>query len=659
MDWNFGSISRLGLNAGRLDIFSLNDLPAPYVLLEDRLAHDQPCRLYTRPAEIVRCDDIGEVDGAFARIEAGLARGLHAAGLLSYELGYVLEPKLARLTPRRRDVPLLWFGLFDAPRRVDSATLDEAFAGLGPPPPLDGLTRGNDRSRHVDQVEEILRLIAAGDVYQVNLTFPLRFHYADDPLRLYAALRTRQPVAHGGVAALGDMTVLSVSPELWVETLGDQAKTRPMKGTSARGKDACADDEAREALAADPKQRAENLMIVDLLRNDLARISASGTVRVPHLFTVETYPSFHALTSTITSRLDQRHGLRERLSALFPCGSIVGAPKIRAGEIIQDLEPGPRGFYTGALGAIAPNGDMAFNVAIRTAVLKANGEGRYDVGGGIVADSDPDAEYDEALLKGRVLTDLETEYELFETFRWSRGHGFVRLDLHLDRLSASAGQLGFAVDRACAEQALERLARAWPDPMHDLRVRLSLARTGRITITHAPAPDARARLLRVGLATHRLDPGDPFLRHKTTRRGLHEQAFADAASGGLDEAIFLNRRDEVAEATRNSVFVEIDGKLATPPLSSGVLPGVLRAHLIASGEAVERVLTIADLTGGSRVFLGNSLRGLCQMRMISTPAPVGSGGQSTTSRMAFPMPSSAEPDISPAQIGSQPATQNS
>ena len=338
----------------------------------------------------------------------------------SYELGYALEPKLAALMPPRRETPLLWLGLFEAPQAIAPARLDAAFAGLAPPPPITGLSSGNDRARHVDKVGEVLDLIAAGDVYQVNLTFPFRFHYAGDPLSLYAALRARQPVAHGGVAALGDMIVLSVSPELWVEIEGDRATTRPMKGTSPRGRDPCADQAAREALAADPKQRAENLMIVDLLRNDLARISAPGSVRVPALFTVETYPGFHAMTSTITSRLDAGRGLRERVAALFPCGSVVGAPKIRAGEIIRDLEPEPRGFYTGALGAISPNGDMAFNVAIRTAVLMADGKGRYDVGGGIVANSDPDAEYDEACLKGRVLTDLEGDYELFETFRWSR-----------------------------------------------------------------------------------------------------------------------------------------------------------------------------------------------------------------------------------------------
>jgi para-aminobenzoate synthetase/4-amino-4-deoxychorismate lyase len=594
----------------------LDDLRTPYVLLEDRLTPGRPARLYRDPVAVIRCEDAGEVDEAFEQIEKGLANGLHAAGLFSYELGYALEPKLAGLMPPRRDTPLLWFGLFEAPQAVDPMALDEAFACLAPPPPVTGLSSGNDRAGHMGKVDKILDLIAAGDVYQVNLTFPFRFRYGGDPLSLYAALRARQPVAHGGFAALGDRVILSVSPELWVKVEGDRATTRPMKGTSPRGRDACADQATREGLAADPKQRAENLMIVDLLRNDLARISAPGSVSVPALFTVETYPGFHAMTSTISGRLDAARSLRERVSALFPCGSVVGAPKIRAGAIIRELEPEPRGFYTGALGAISPNGDMAFNVAIRTAILMADGKGRYDVGGGIVADSDPGAEYDEACLKGRVLTDLAGDYELFETFRWARGQGFVRLALHLDRLAASARRLRFVFDRSQAEETLGRLDLAWSDEPNDLRVRLALARLGKITITHAMAPAAATRVLRVGLAEQRLDAGDPFLRHKTTRRRVHDAAFADAAARGLDEALFLNRLGEIAEATRNSVFVEIDGRLATPPLSSGVLPGVLRGHLLSTGEAVQRSMTLLDLGRAPRASLGNSLNGLREFVLV-------------------------------------------
>jgi para-aminobenzoate synthetase / 4-amino-4-deoxychorismate lyase len=599
-----GTASAIGL---------LADLRAPYVLLEDRLTPSAPALLYREPADVIRCDDPDALDEVFARIEDGMARGLHAAGLLSYELGYALEPRLASRMPARRAVPLLWLGLFEAPQAISAAALDDAFGRMPPPPPITGLRAGHDRAEHIDKVRHILDLIAAGEIYQANLTFPMRFHYRGDPLALYAALRVRQPVAHGGVASLGATSVLSVSPELWIDVAGDLATTRPMKGTVARGMDAAADEAAKRILLADPKQRAENLMIVDLLRNDLARISTPGTVRVPALFTVETYPSFHTLTSTITASLRPGVGLRQRIAALFPCGSIVGAPKIRASEVIRSLEPQARGFYTGALGRIAPNGDMGFNVAIRTAVIASDGEARYGVGGGIVADSDPSDEYDEALLKARVLSELAADFDLIETFRWSGTGGFVRLRLHLDRLAGSAHQLGFELDRPGTEATLAGLDQEWSGREGDRRVRLLLRRTGETAITHEAIAPPLTRPLRVGIADHRLDPADPYLRHKTTRRAIYDAAFNTAATLGQDEALFLNRRGQVAESSRNNLFAEIGGRLMTPPLSCGLLPGILRGSLLATGEAVEAGLVLTDLQTARVLYLGNSLHGLREM----------------------------------------------
>jgi para-aminobenzoate synthetase/4-amino-4-deoxychorismate lyase len=583
------------------------------VLLEDRLTPGAQARLYVDPVEIVRCDAPEHVDASLGRLEAAIAAGLHAAGFFAYELGYVLEPKLAGLAPAARTTPLIWFGLFERPRLIDAESLDVAFAELGPPPPIADLTAQQDRAAHVAKVRQILSLIQAGDIYQANLTFPMRFRYDGDPLALYAALRARQPVAHGGVVALGEATILSVSPELFVDVSSGWVTTRPMKGTAARSADPETDAAARQALQEDPKQRAENLMIVDLLRNDLAKISCPGSVRAPALFTVETYPTFHTLTSTVTARLRTGVGLREALAALFPCGSIVGAPKIRAGQVIADLEAGPRGVYTGAIGAIAPGGDMAFNVAIRSAVIRSDGQGRYGVGGGIVADSDPDAEYDEALLKGRVLSDLTTDFGLIETFRWSADQGFVRLAAHLDRLSRSARQLGFAFNRKQAEADLTEKAQAWPH--QDQRVRLLLSRSGGLTISHEPTAPPITRPLAIWVAQARLDGGDPFLRHKTTRRETFDSAFAEATARGLDEALLLNRRGAVADASRHSVFVEIDGRLVTPPLAAGALPGILRDVLIAQGSAIEADVSLADLDRSPRWFVGNSLHGLRAARL--------------------------------------------
>ena len=588
------------------------------VLLEDRLSPKADARLYHTPTEIVCCTAADGVERAFAAIERGLGAGLHAAGLLSYELGYALEPKLRGALRAESDTPLLWFGLFDTPLAIPSAVLDEVFAAAGPPAPLDDLRYGHDLATHARKVDEVLDFILAGDIYQANLTFPISFLFGDDPVRLYAALRCRQPVSFGGFASLGDRTILSVSPELFFDVAGHVATTRPMKGTSPRSADVRKDDELRAALREDPKQRAENLMIVDLLRNDLSRIAQPGSVAVPSLFEVETYPGFHAMSSTITAVLQDGTSLRDRCAALFPCGSIVGAPKIRAAEILRDLEDAPRGFYTGALGCIAPDGDMRFNVAIRTAVIRADGTGLYGVGGGIVAESRPEDEYAEALLKARVLTGLAAPFDLIETFRWQADGGFVRLGLHLDRLCRSAATLGFCFDRRSIERELGKLA-AGADRAEAtaLRVRLALSRDGTTGITTSALPAAREGPWRVGLAETRLDPGDPFLRHKTSLRDNYEAAFSRAREAGLDEAIFLNTRGDVAEASRNTIFVEAGGTLLTPPICSGILPGVLRHALIQSGAAREHAMTLGDLSNASKWFLGNSLHGLREAVLVA------------------------------------------
>lgn len=386
------------------------DLCPPYVLLEDRINATPSARLFSRPIEILRCDTPEAIPDVFRLVEQAVAGGLHAAGFVGYEAGYALEPRLAPLS-RPTQTPLLWFGLFERVIELPGARVEAILAGLGPPPPLRDLRYGHDLAAHAAKVRRILAYIRAGDIYQANLTFPIDFRYAGAPLALYAALRARQATAYGGVVATGEHAILSVSPELFLDVHEGRITTRPMKGTCPRGPGPAADLAAAQALAADPKQRAENLMIVDLLRNDLARISAPGSVRTEALFTVETYPTLHTLTSTITAQLRPELGLADRMAALFPCGSVVGAPKIRAAEVIAELEGRPRGVYTGAIGALAAGGgDMRFNVAIRTAVIGPDGRGTYGVGGGIVADSDPVMEYEEALLKARVLTELAEDF---------------------------------------------------------------------------------------------------------------------------------------------------------------------------------------------------------------------------------------------------------
>jgi len=594
-------------------------MPSPGTLLLDDM-RPRPAGgalLFEAPREIIRAHDAVGAMAALARLEAARAEGLWAAGYLAYELGYVLEERLAALLPERSETPLVWFGLYDAPRPVDAASWLEEAAGaeaarIGEIAPTRTL------ADYVPAFEAIKDHIAAGDTYQVNLTLKARFGYEGSPTALYRALRRRQPVAFGALIECGDHAVLSLSPELFVENRGGLLRARPMKGTMARGRTLAEDEVQRRALAADVKNRAENLMIVDLLRNDLGRVAAMGSVKVTDLFTVETYPSLHQLTSGITARLREGLGLSEVLAALFPCGSITGAPKIAAMEIIAAQETGPRGVYTGAIGYFAPDGDFSLSVAIRTLTLAPSGTGEIGIGGGIVADSAAGAEYEEALLKLKFLRPSEP-VALIETLLWRPGESFVLLGRHLERLAQSAAYFGIALAERAAQEVLSAHAAGYTK---DMRVRLLLAEDGTLSITDHPLPPpAEApRPFRFMLAEERMDRANPLLFHKTTARGFYDQPRqAAAAAHGVDEVVFSNREGELTEGSITSLFLERDGMLLTPALDCGLLPGTLRAELLATGKAREAVLTPADLKGADRIFLGNSVRGLMLAQWIENP----------------------------------------
>ena len=369
----------------------------PYVLFEDGRDHGRAL-LFDAPKEIIVARDASEVARAFARMEAASRAGLHLAGYASYELGYALEPKLAaRPSPESR-TPLLLFGAFAAPRAVNQdfgADLPDSRISLQP---------AWTSEEYAQRFQKCRDYIFAGDVYQINLTFPLYGRFEGEPLALYRALRKRQPVAYGGVVALGGETIVSLSPEVFFDARDGQIRARPMKGTARRGFMPPEDMARAQYLVEDEKSRAENLMIVDLLRNDLSRLAEVGSVKVTDLFTVQTYPTLHQMTSGIEAKLRENVTLAELFSRLFPCGSVTGAPKIRAMEIIRDLECAARGVYCGSLGVISPDGDMRFNVAIRTLTIFPDHELVCNVGSAIVADSTAREEYEECLIKARFLT---------------------------------------------------------------------------------------------------------------------------------------------------------------------------------------------------------------------------------------------------------------
>lgn len=577
----------------------------PYVLLDDARPGGE-ARLYRDSVRIVEAHDVADVASALASLRAGLADGLHAAGFLAYEAGGAFEPALP--PPRAIVTPLLWFGLFSGWQVVDPAVFlpDPAGAWIGAPAPL--VTQEDYEA----QVRQALELIAAGDLYQVNLSFPAVVPLIGDPLSAYAQLRTRAVAGHGAVVATGRETLISLSPELFFRLDGDRLHCRPMKGTARRGDTPAEDAACAAALAADPKQRAENLMIVDLMRNDLARVAAHGSVHVPSLFTVESYPTVHQMTSTVSATLAPGRDAVDVLAAAFPCGSITGAPKIRAMQAIAAIESASRGPYTGAIGRIDAGGDARFNVAIRTLVLPADAApATLSLGAGIVADSSSSAEWEECLAKGAFVGDGRAGFDLMETMGFDPEDGLLLLERHLARIKASADALGFAFDRHAARNELQAATFRLREGR---RIRLLLASSGAVAIEVAALPPAPVRPLSITVVPLPVSASDLRLRHKTSDRAFYDDA---RRAAGTDEVLF-EQDGLLTEGSFTSLFVERDGVLVTPA-GPALLPGVLRAELLAAGRAVEGEVRRADLEGG--FFVGNALRGLLPAILADAPTP--------------------------------------
>ena len=596
----------------------------PFVLLENSRDPRAASLLFEKPERIVRCDDLAGIDAALAAIQQGLDDGLHAAGWLSYEVGYALEPRLAPLTPADRREPLVWFGLFSRRRRLEQTDVDIFWRERtqGSSYALSPLRPAITRDDYLAAFAQVQDLLAAGDVYQINLTMDAVADFSGDPLKLHAALRQAQPVAHGGFIAAGDWCVSSHSPELFLERRGNRLTVKPMKGTARRGRSFAEDEAAARALRDDPKSRAENLMIVDLERNDLSRLARPGSVTVDSLFEVEAYPTVLQLVSTVRAKVADGVRTLDVLKSIFPCGSVTGAPKIRAMEIIAALERRARGVYTGAIGHIAPDGDAAFSVPIRTLVI-ADGIARMGIGSGVVADSDGPGEWDESLLKAAFLSDPKDRPSLIETLLWERAGGHWLLDQHLDRLRGSAAYFVYPFDDAAIRDALALAAESYSADT-DQRVRLLLAPSGEVSVT-AVAVDVeggRAALRdqppTVAWAAGGVNAADPFLAHKTTRRGAYDRALKAAAAAGYWDLLFVNERGEVTEGARSTLFLQKDGHWLTPPVSSGVLPGVFRRHFMAGTPVQVRPLTPEDVRAADRVCLANAVWGMVDVRLVES-----------------------------------------
>ena len=572
---------------------------APFLLFDDA-REGGTIRLYSDPFHIIEALDPAQVVPALARLREAVGTGAHAAGFLAYEAGYAMEPRLRALAETSGQ-PLLWFGLFHDFTEGDAAEM----LGRGPPAAGAWVSRPKPRLEWRDYLEAAATVrehLFAGDFYQANFTFACDVAFQGDPRALYARLRSTSDAGWGGVVRHSNGWLLSLSPEQFFTLRDGLLEARPMKGTARRGCDWENDAVLIAQLASDPKQQAENLMIVDLLRNDLARVAEAGSVAVPELFTVETYPTLHQMTSRVTARLRPGLDALDVLQAIFPCGSVTGAPKISAMELLAQIEREPRGAYTGAMGWIAPDGDAAFNVLIRTLQINdGQGSARRGVGSALVVDSIAVDECRECFAKGEFVTRAAPQFDLFETMRFDPHEGVIELDRHLDRLARSAEALGFAFDRHAARNELQAATFGKKTAM---MARLMLSPTGSMAIEIKPLPERASGRVKVAVRPLPVDPSDFRLRFKTTDRGFYQEARDDA----VFETVFRGPDGRLTEGSFTNLFVERDGRLLTPPADRGLLPGVLRQKLLDEGQAIEADLIADDLRNG--FFVGNMVRGL-------------------------------------------------
>jgi len=601
-------------------------------------SHRESCqtRLFTAPLRVVQTHQLSELPGLFAEIEAAIAAGFHAAGYFAYECGPFFEPTAAPVesiaailhpVPLLATQPIAWFGIYKQPILFDHRAGDflhaepprrvQRFATPASDAQATSCSLEIDQAAYAARVEAILDKIRAGDIYQLNFTCPLSVHAPGSSAALYRRLLTRQPAPYAAfLHTEPDQRILSFSPELFFHVQNEKGTrritTRPMKGTAPRGRTTSEDRAAADFLRNDPKNRAENVMIVDLLRNDLGRVCNYGTVETRDLFAVERYPTLWQMTSTVTGELRPETTFQQIFRALFPSGSVTGAPKVRALQLISEFESGPRGVYTGAIGFFSPR-ESIFSVAIRTLTLNSN-TGSMGIGSGIVIDSDPASEFRECQLKAQFLTlphhRFPTDFSLVETLLWDGSYPLI--ELHLGRLADSAAYFGFPCERWEVRAALQAEEASFPD-RHPRKVRLLLSPDGALHIASEILPEKPAdpKPLRVALSPHRIDSADPMFFHKTTHRPLYVEAFAAACHAGYDEVLFLNEKGEVTECSNHNIFIERSGRLITPPIECGLIPGVHRQLILQTHpSAVQRRLTLDDLRKADAVFLSNAVRGL-------------------------------------------------
>lgn len=584
----------------------LKNLTPPYCFLETALTdkENKNSYLFTDFIDILLFKPGDNIDKFFKKTEQYIAQKYWLCGFFNYEFGYCLEPALENLL-ERKGFPLAWLGVCKKPIRID---LPNKVNLLGKEKKdvyrIKKVKPNISKKEYSGKIKKIKQYLEEGLTYQVNFTFKVKFEFSGCVPELYLDLRKVQPTAYSALIDTGKNKILSFSPELFFRTKKDKIITRPMKGTIKRGPTIQKDKINQQRLKKDKKIKAENLMIVDLLRNDLGRVAKK--VWVPELFCVEKYKTLFQMTSTISANLKTNLRHQELLSAIFPCGSVTGAPKIKTMEIIKKLEKEPRNIYTGSIGYLRPGGSC-FNVAIRTIQLNKT-KGELGVGGGIVYDSQYRSEYDEALLKAKFFMGGYSNIKLIESILWDRG--YYLLDLHLKRLINSCKYFSIPLK---LNQLKNKLEKETESEKRRLKVKVLVDVFGNIIISKEPLGDVGLPV-KIALSPKTINSEDNFLYHKTTKRQLYDSEKKRANKKKFFDIIFQNEKGQITEGTISNVFVLKNKKLYTPPVSCGLLPGVLRAHLLETKKVKEKILTLKDILGADKVYIGNSVRGLLEAK---------------------------------------------
>ncbi len=607
---------------------------------------NQKSFIFHQPVTLLTCNIQDDPIIFLRQAEDYLKQGYYLAGWFAYEFGYSLEPTLKNLSQLSSSSTLAKVGVFPPPIIYNHASgefntpspfIDSANNPKSTNCEITNLRPSMTEKSFIQAISRIKDYIIAGDTYQVNYTLKYLFDFTGSPEELYKKLRRNQPVAYGSYLKLGNQRILSFSPELFFSKKDNHCWVKPMKGTAARGRTLHEDREIAATLANDPKNRSENVMIVDLLRNDLGKLCEIGSVKTHQMFNVETFSTLHQMTTTITGKLHHGTDLPKLFSSLFPCGSVTGAPKIRTMEIINELEDGTRGVYTGAIGYITPSGDATFNVPIRTIALE-NGRGEMGIGAGITHNSQPHAEWQESLLKGKFLSHPQEDFQLIETILWQGKSdtatlackGFWLLEKHLNRLEDSAQYFSYPFNKKKLIDKLEILSTEWQqsDKAHTRRLRILLFRDGRTTITQVKCDEPSSldipvrprshanKLPKIILSDYRTNPDERMLFHKTTNRSLYNQERERAVEQGFYEVIFCNSRNEITEGAISNIIIKQSGELYTPHQASGLLAGVGRDYLFDSQNTLqEKTLYLPDLQNAQAIYLVNSVRGVVEVQL--------------------------------------------